>query len=328
MVHRELFFEPFPFFSGSHQQTILGSFLNWYTEPDSETLFVPLKDGDKIAIEVTTPKNWTPYSLTVVMVHGLCGSHRSRYLVRMTKKLMEKGIRCIRFNMRGCGSGRGHAKQIYHSGRSDDLREVIEYLRAAHPDSPFVIIGFSLGGNIVLKLAGEWAGGAKGIVEQFIAISPPVELLASVERMSLSANRFYERYFMRFLMANVKERHEKFPDLPYINLPAGISIYEFDELYTAPQCGFQNALDYYTKSSSKLVVPNIDVPCRILFAEDDPLICSTSLDDLELPENILIYKTKKGGHLGFLASPQKDRGFHWMDNLLEGWIFDPEFEKE
>lgn len=325
-MHRELPFDPFPLLSGSHQQTILGSFLHWHKEPPSVTKLIPLSDGDKIAIEVTTPENWQPTDRTIIMVHGLCGSHRSSYLVRMTKRLSAIGIRCIRYNMRGCGSGRGHAKRIFHSGRSEDLLEVLQALKKEHPDSPHTVMGFSLGGNIVLKLAGELGQDAVGYVEQFIAVSPPADLFISVQFLNATSNRFYERYFLRLLKNNVQMREELFPDIPKSNLPNVLTIYQFDELYTAPQCGFNSALEYYEKCSSKPLIPNIKVPCRILFSEDDPLICSSTLDDLELPKNVHLFKSKKGGHMGFLATPWKTNDFHWMDQLLESWIIDPEIK--
>ncbi len=328
LVFRELPFEPFPLFSGSHPQTILGIFFNWNDEPPSQKRYVTLSDGDKIVIEITTPQHWTPESLTVVMVHGLCGSHRSSYLVRMTKRLMVKGIRCIRFNMRGCGSGKGHAKQMFHSGRSEDLLHTIECLRQEHPFSPIVIMGFSLGANIVLKLAGELGAKAEGLIQQVIAISPPSDLFLSVQHLAQSTGGIYERYFLMLLKNSVKGRHQLFPELEPIKFPKKLTIYQFDEIYTAPQCGFASAMDYYQKCSSKPFVPEIRVPCRILFAEDDPLICSTTLDDIELPGHVRIYKTKKGGHLGFLSTPNMARGFHWMDHLLEEWILDPNFKKE
>lgn len=323
-MHRELPFDPFPFISGSHPQTIIGSFLNWHSEPSSITRLIPLSDGDKIAIEVTTPHDWKPTNRTVIMVHGLCGSHRSGYLVRMTKRLTAKGMRCVRFNMRGCGTGRGHAKQIFHSGRSEDLLQVMEALKKEEPESPIIIMGFSLGANIVLKLAGELNEKAIGVIEQFIAVSPPADLFLCVKYLNTRKNRFYEKYFVRLLKMNVRMRHELFPDLPKIDLPKDLTIYEFDELYTAPQSGFKNAMEYYEKCSSKNLIPHIKVPCRILFSEDDPLICSTTLDDLNLPDNVHLYKSKRGGHMGFLATPGKGRDFHWMDQQLEAWILDPE----
>ena len=148
----ELPFDPFPFFSGSHQQTIFGSFFSFQLQPPSSRKLIELPDKDKISLEITTPKNWKPTNPTVIMLHGLCGSHKSPYLVRITKKLAKKGIRSVRFNLRGCGSGKGLAKGIYHCGRSEDVLVALKELKKEHPNSPIVLIGFSIGGSIALGI--------------------------------------------------------------------------------------------------------------------------------------------------------------------------------
>lgn len=318
----ELPFDPFPLLPGSHQQTIVGTFLNWHSEPESEQRLITLPDGDKISLEITTPPNWSPYKPTLIMLHGLCGSHRSTYLIRMTKRLSALGLRCIRFNMRGCGSGKGHAKQIYHSGRSDDVWQVIKILSLEHALSPYILVGFSLGGHIVLKMAGELGALAEVIIEQVIAISPPCDLHQSVTMLSTTHNAIYESYFLRLLKANVKYRHI-LHNLPPVEWPEKMCFMDFDEVYTAPQSGFESAMDYYTKCSSVGLVPEIQVPCRILFAEDDPIVSPHNLDGITFPDNVKLYKTKKGGHMGYLAMPNRERGFRWMDQVLEEWILDP-----
>lgn len=319
-MSQELPFEPFSIFSDPNHQTILSSYLNFLWEPPSERKAVTLPDGDKIMIEITTPKTWKPNDLTVVLVHGLCGSHRSPNLVRMVKRLEPLGIRGVRYNMRGCGSGRGYAKNIYHSGRSEDLFEVLKVLKKEHPESPIVLIGFSLGGNIVLKLVGEMNVIGSKYLKSVIAVSPPVDLYSSVQMLGDERNGLYERYFYKLLRSDVHYRHKKFKDLPRVHLPRNLKLYEFDQLYTAPFCGFKNAIDYYNKCSAAHVVEDIDIPCRILLSEDDPIIASSSLDRYTLPSNINVFKTKKGGHMGYLGSPRSEKGFYWLDSLLIDWI--------
>lgn len=316
----ELPFDPFPLFPGCHQQTIIGSIFHVDPEPKSERHLITLYDRDQIAIEVTTPENWSEEGVTVAMVHGLCGSHRSPYLVRMTHRLLDLGIRSVRINLRGCGSGKGLAKKFYHSGSSEDVEEVIKHLHREFPHSPIILIGFSLGGNLVLKMAGELGDIAKSLISEVIAIGPPVDLYKSVQMISDRTNRFYEKYFLRLLRQDIDYRMEKFDDLERIEFPKRLTMRKFDECFTAPQAGFKDAIDYYRKCSSGRVISNITVPCRILFAEDDPLICPNSLDNLCLPETIRIYKTKYGGHMGYLSIPNEKNGFHWMDDLLIEWI--------
>jgi hypothetical protein len=222
--------------------------------------------------------------------------------------------------MRGCGSGRGLSKHIYHSGRSEDLFEVLKALKTEHPESPIVLVGFSLGGNIVLKLVGELNVLGKEYLKGVIAVSPPVDLYSSTQMLGDPINSMYERYFYKLLRADVYYRHKKFKDLPKVHLPRNLKLYEFDQLYTAPTCGFKSAIDYYNKCSAAHVVEDIAIPCRILLAEDDPIISAASLDQYNLPSNVAVYKTKKGGHMGYLSNPASGKGLYWLDSLLVDWI--------
>lgn len=318
-MSKELPFEPF-LFQDPHHQTIFGSCLHFIFDPPSRTKLVPLPDGDRLALEITEPAGWKPTDLSVVLVHGLCGSHQSPNPARMAKRLSVLGIRAIRFNMRGCGSGKGLAKHIYHSGRSEDLFEAIKLLKFEHPDSPIVLIGFSLGGNISLKMVGELAALGHRYLKGVIAVSPPVDLYSSVQMIGAPENEFFERYFYKLLRADVHYRHKKFKDLPPCRLPKNLKLYEFDQIYTAPTCGFKSAIDYYNKCSAAHVVEDIEVPCRILLSEDDPIISAKSLDIYQFPKHIEVYKTKKGGHMGYLGSPRSEKGFHWLDSLLQDWV--------
>jgi len=317
-VSQELPFEPF--FNDPHYQTIISSFFHLLLDPESEQKIIALMDGDRLSVEITTPQEWKPEDLTVVMVHGLCGSHQSPYLIRLVKKLSPKGIRTVRINLRGCGSGRGLARHIYHGGRSDDLFEVLKVLKKEHPESPMVILGFSLGGNLVLKLAGELNRMGPEYLKGLIAISPPVDLYSSIRMIGDPTNAMYERYFYKLLREEVMYRQRIFKDLPKVHLPKDLKIYEFDQLYLAPTCGFKDAMDYYDKCSAINVVENIVIPAKILFAEDDPIIESSSLDSCHLPSQVQVYKTKKGGHMGYLSSPTSESGMYWLDGVLVDWI--------
>jgi predicted alpha/beta-fold hydrolase len=317
---KELPFDPCPFFSHPHQQTCFSTLKYWISHPSSERGVISLSDGDKIVIESNTPKNWKNTDPTVLCLHGLCGSHLSSYLIRLVNRLDPLGIKTVRLNMRGCGSGKGLAKQIYHSGRSDDVLEVVQFLKREFPESPLIVIGFSLGGNIVLKMAGELSSSAQKLIDQVIAVSPPVDLLSSTILIRNAANGLYEKYFYRRLRKDVLELHDLFKDLPPVHLPKNLSLYEFDRVYTVPRIGFSSIEEYYQKASSMYLVDQIEVPCKILFSEDDPIVSHKSLDEHDLPSNVEVYKTKKGGHMGYLGNPSSSRGFYWLDSILEDWI--------
>ncbi len=312
-------FRPFFLFAGGHFQTIFGSLLSFEFPIRSDTDFIYLPDNDVMAVETVAPKSWINTDPTVIFIHGLCGSHKSNYLIRATKKFKKRGYQVIRVNLRGCGSGKGLAKNAYHGGSSEDVLHVLKSLKKKYPESPFSLIGFSLGGNIALKLVGELEDKAKELIKHVVAISPPADLHESIKRLRYPENQFYERYFIKLLREEIYYRHKKF-NLPQINFPEDMSLIEFDEYYLAPKIGYQCALEYYTECSSKKHIHKIKVPCQILFAEDDPIIKADVFDNEKLPENVVVKKTCHGGHLGYLSSPFSKTGPRWLDQLLMKWV--------
>ncbi len=322
MGSQELPFDPCPMFADPHLQAWISTTNWWISRPESTQNLITLEDGDKLSLETSTPDNWKADGLTVLLVHGLCGSHESAYLMRLVHRLTPQGIKVVRFNMRGCGSGRGHAKQIFHSGSSEDLFEAVKFLKKQFPHSPITLIGFSLGGNIVLKMVGEMGSIGKRFISRVFAICPPVDMRLSATMVDKVAQGRYNRYFYRLIKEEVEYLHNTFKDLPPADLPKDMSLYQFDEVYTVPRKGFENVEDYYYKCSSKHYIDMITIPCKILFAQDDPIVSHSALDGHILPKNIEIYKTKKGGHMGYLGNPKSPRGFFWLDSLLEEWILE------
>ncbi len=308
-----------PFIRNNHIQTLAGSFFNFQTPPKSVTNYIELNDNDKLAIEIINPKKWKPTNATVVLIHGLCGSDKSAYLVRIAKKLKKKNIKSVRVNLRGCGTGKGLAKKIYHCGQSSDVFEVLKSLKKDFPLSPIILIGFSLGGNIVLKLAGELKSKAHQYISKVISINAPIDLYQSIKLFSAPQNKFYEKYFLKLMKKDFYYRQKIFQDIASINFPEDMCFMDFDELYTAPVFGFNNAIDYYKKCSAKNFIPNIQVKCNILFAKDDPLICKDVFENLHINDNTTIFFTNNGGHMGYIGRPTF-KGIYWLDNILLSWI--------
>lgn len=319
-------FKPHPLFNGCHRQTIISTFVNFCRAPFSRTEYVHLPDHDWLAMEVTTPPSWTPDQLTVVMVHGLCGSHKSPYQVRMARKLAAKGVRAIRVNLRGCGSGKGLARNPYAAGCSKDILCAIQQIKFETPNSSIVLMGFSLGGNIVLKLAGEL--GAEAPIDRVIAVSPPADLMSSMKLIEKPQNRIYERYFMKHLMDDLNFRYKTFPEAPHFDIPKELRALDYDSYYLAPLFGYQNVFDYYRNNRALEHIHNISIPCQILFAEDDPIIDASMLDHCQLPENIEIFKTASGGHLGYISAPGTEGGIRWLDYFLLNLIFGSKSQNE
>lgn len=314
-------FRPLPWLANPHVQTLVAALVNVRRRPPASTRIISLADGDRLALEVSTPPSWRLDSATVVMVHGLCGCHDSAYLVRLARKVYERGARAVRLNLRGAGSGKRLARGLYHAGRSDDILEILEILRRESPASYVSLVGFSLGGNIALKLAGELGDDGPRYLQKVVAVCPPVDLAACSRRLSRRSNAVYESHFVRLLIRGIEERERVFPELEPHRLPPRPSLFELDDLYTAPRSGFSGAADYYERSSAARFLRRIRIPCRILVAEDDPFIDAAAFATAELPPNVHVLRTDRGGHLGFLGAPWRPGGYRWMDWRILGWLF-------
>lgn len=308
---KKLSFEPPLGLSSPHLQTIISSFIPSGNPPPSSPFFITLDDNDILSCELSIPLNWQPHEKTVIMVHGLGGCHTSGYMVRMSRKLYNLGFKVVRVNMRGCGSGDKMSQRPYHGGISEDIYQVLKIIHDESPKSPIILLGFSLGGNIVLKLIGDLGEKANELVHATIAICPPIDLAHTAELLSNPTNRLYNLYYMRQLerQASLWIKGEQFSN-----------IREFDCLVTAPQWGFQGPADYYHQCSSRFVLPRIKNPCHILFSADDPFIDYRASFAAPLTDNVEIWVTNHGGHMGFLSWSGTEHYYFWLDNVILQWI--------
>jgi hypothetical protein len=306
-----------PLFKNAILQTVIASKINIISKIPSKTDYINLSDGDTIAVEISQHPSWDLQKPTIILVHGLCGSHDASYMRRITNKLLKMPLRVVRCNFRDAGSGKGLAKYITHAGSTDEVYETLVHLKQKTPDSKFIVIGFSMGGSLLLKLLGENRPNIDSYVELGFSICPPTDLSSCSEIIDLPSNKIFRAYFVNDLIKMVYERHERFPDLgPAPELHKKIQMREFDDMYTSIQCGFENADDYYTKSSSLQFINNIHTPCHIFAAKDDPVIDNTLLLKEKLPKNVKLYVSEHGGHMGFLASPFSITGVRWMDYMI------------
>lgn len=312
-------FTPHPLVRGGHAQTLVRSFLKVKKEPPSVTKLVDLPDGDRLALELSTPVGWTSSKQTVVLVHGLCSSHEANHMKSLAFELWLLGVRVVRLNLRGCGSGVGLARGIYHSGRSEDVLAVLIALRVEHPRSLVSLVGFSLGGNVVLKLAAELDEVAVGWLEQVITVCAPLGLKACSVLLSRRSNYLYNWHFVRLLRADVRARHALF-GLSEPVLPQELSLFAFDDVYTALHAGFESADDYYAKCSAAPLVHGVRVPAKVLFALDDPFIDGSVFEGVALPSHVEVFHTRFGGHVGFLGHPAAQGGVRWLDWRLLSWL--------
>ena len=175
---------------------------------------------------------------------------------------------------------------IYHAGRSDDLRSVIDWMAQRTPGSPIALAGFSLGANLALKLAAEAADQPVAGLDCVLAANPPIDLSACAAAMSRPENRLYDWNFVRWLRAEVMRLHRRFPDLGVPDLRQVRSVYEFDDRYTAPRNGFASARDYYARSSALPLIPRIRLPGLVIHSADDPFIPAAPFHDARFPANL------------------------------------------
>lgn len=303
---KPLNFKPLFGLSSKYLQMILASFLPKGKAPASQQWLIDIGEGDKLSCQVSTPNDWKENNKTVVLVHGLGGSHNSNYMVRIARKLYEKGNQVVRINLRGCGSGKGLSKLPYSAGNSQDILKVVQALKEKTPASDIVVIGFSLGANIALKLAGELGQDAEKLVKTIIAICPPFDLKQTVSLIEEKKHRIYHQYYL-------KNIHKQ--SLPWTSQKFN-SIYEFDDKITGPLWGFSGADDYYQNCSSKHFLNKICVTSHILSAEDDPFISIDKLKNCSMSSHVHLWTTKYGSHMGFLGRNK----LQWLDHLILDWI--------
>lgn len=322
MPHLKLPFEPLLGITSPYWQTVLGSYGLPLLIPDAQPLLIDLPDGDQLFCYESTPKGWTIQDSAVVLAHGMAGSSDSNYILRFARALYLLGYKVVCLNFRSCGPGMGRARKPSHGGRSDDLLAVCNRLRERFPSLKLTIVGFSLSGNILLKMLGELGSEAIPWVDSAYAICPPVDLKASSLYIHRHHGRGFEKLFIGWLREKVEEKERIYQDYPKIAFPKEMTMYDFDDFYTAPLSGFKNAEDYYTQSSSNRVISQIAVPTKILYALDDPIVPASTLNQLDLPPEVSAYAAPHGGHLGFLSWTGKKFGVRWMDKIVMDWLME------
>jgi predicted alpha/beta-fold hydrolase len=312
-------FRPLLGLGNAHVQTVLAHLAPGpgFTRP-SQPRIVDLGDGDRLVWHDSTPSHWRTGQPVVVLIHGMGGSHRSGYMQRTARLFWEMGYRVVRADLRGCGLGVGLARKQAHGGLSGDLRLLLRDVAALAADSPMVLIGFSLGGNVVLKAVGE--GGLPSAVRAVAAVAPPMDLARCSALISSARNRVYDLYFVNDLVNQAKLRAQFFPDVPAPKLrgPAK-TLRGFDDCYTAPLWGFDGAEDYYRRQSSLPWVEKISTPTLLLTARDDPFIAVEPFLAIKPGGAITVEIQQRGGHLGFLGADGRG-GVRWADARLAAWV--------
>ncbi len=313
-------FQPAAGLSSPHLQTILPSLLGrGGIEPPSSHFFISLEDGDMLCSKMSIPPHWKPHQKTIVLLPGLGGSDASDYIVRISRKFYERGYRILRLNLRGSVSGVEFAQRPYHGGTSQDILQVVQTLKRQTPQSPILLIGFSLGGNIILKLLGELGEQASSLIEMAIAICTPIDLKQTMDLLSIGINRLYHRYYVRKLQ-QIASR--------WIGKHSIRSLLDFDNLVTAHYWGYRDAFDYYQQCSSKFFLPDIRGSCHLIFSADDPFVDYRAALQYPLSSAVNIWLSQQGGHMGFWGWSGRQHGYNWLDAFLIKLVHDQDLSKE
>jgi predicted alpha/beta-fold hydrolase len=326
-------FEPLPWLDGGHTQTLVGNF--WRRPPflipfEVHTVVVDPADGSRVLCHCHwQPVEVRPDRLTILLVHGLEGSSDSRYIQGITARAWDAGCNVIRMNMRNCGGTDTWTPTLYHSGLSADVFTVLRYFAEQQGLKRVAMAGYSMGGNLVMKLAGELGTNPPSWLRAAVGVSPAVDLAASADALHEPANRIYEWNFLKNLMRRFRRKASLFPEIYSTRgLPPIRSVREFDDKITARYSGFAGADDYYFRAASARVVSQIAIPTLVLHALDDPFIRVTPETGKALMQNpaIELVETQHGGHCAFLArthkSSQENAGSsangarHWAEATL------------
>ena len=248
-------------------------------------------------------------ALTLIVVHGLEGSTESQYMLGIARNGLTAGMNVVLMNQRNCGGMDHFAPTLYNSSRSPDVAAVVRHVIDQDQLPSFALAGFSMGGNLVLKLAGEWGSEAPAQFRAVAAVSPAIDLAASADALHTTSNRMYEYYFLMQLFRRFRRKVKLFPgDFDASRLRGINSLRKFDDQITAYYCGFAGADDYYARAAAANVVDRIAVPALIIHAANDPFIRvlpETRKRILANP-NITFVETNDGGHCAFVGEANGD----------------------
>lgn len=313
-------FVPHPWFVTGHLQT-LGTRLFQPRAFPGRRMRVALAGGDALAVIVNEPPAAAPGAPVIVLVHGMTGSSSSAYMIRIARAALARGAVTVRMNMRNCGEGAGLSRLPYHSGRSDDLRAVLAAVAARFPERPIGVIGYSLGGNVTLKMAGELREHPVPALRAVASVAAPVDLAAAADALAEPRNWLYDQYFVRSLVAEARLISQAFPDVPEPAFPRRMTVRRFDDLYTAPRSGFLDAADYYAKSSSGPLLARVPVPTLLITAGDDPFVPIRSYEQAVLSPQVQPILTRHGGHCAYI-SRRNGRTVFWAEERALHFILE------
>ncbi len=313
-------FLPHPLLPGGHAQTLAGwawprRFHASRAHPDEARLF-EVEPDVRLLARCRWQEDRTARA-TLVLVHGLGGSCDAPYMLGAARLAYLAGANVVRLNQRNCGGTEHLTPTLYHSGMSGDLAAVVCELVECDGLSRILVAGFSMGGNLALKMAGEMGEGAPPALLGVCAVSPALDLQETARSLERPSNHAYQRQFARGLRGLVQRKKELYPNLYDVRgLEYLRTVREFDEIYTASHGGFTSADDYYARSSALQFIPRVRVPTLIIHAQDDPLVPFGPLLNPRVSGNprVVTVTPPRGGHVAFVSAKKEER--FWAEERL------------
>ncbi|MEA3229165.1 MAG: hydrolase [Campylobacterota bacterium] len=298
-------FQPSFFFKNRHTQTLYSSFFRKLPNLEIEIETFELDDGDFVECHWYNKPKINSSTPIIILFHGLAGSYKSPYIQGVMSEAKKEGFASVVMHFRGCSGKENHLPRAYHSGDSGDALAWIETIQQRYKHSKIFTVGYSLGGNMILKLLGEL--GENSPISASVSVSAPLQLDICADAIDNGFSKFYQWHLIKALNLSLEKKYNKHDMESLINLKKDKvkkikTFWEFDNIYTAPIHGFDSAQDYYTKCSSKQFLKDIKTPTLIIHAIDDPFMDTKIIPKKEeLSKHINLELSENGGHVGFIG---------------------------
>ncbi len=304
------------FFKNKHVNTV---YRTLFTRPKVSYTRqrIPTDNQDFIDLDISSVSS----KKAALLIHGLEGSSQSKYILASARDFNNNGIDVVVFNLRGCSGDPNKRFESYHSGETKDLDFVIRYVLKNYLYNNISLVGFSLGGNMLLKYLGEKSGNVLKQITSAIAVSAPVDLKGSSMELAKKHNAIYMKRFLNTLVKNAIQKSEMYPEKS-LN-PGSIkncqNFYDFDTCFTAPSFGFESAEDYWEKASALKWLTSIQLPTYFVTAKDDPFLSDSCYPVAIAKEHphLFLEVTEKGGHIGFIQNFHKK---DWLEKKMTNFM--------
>jgi uncharacterized protein len=312
-------FQPHPFLKNGHVMTIVSAFVpRRFDLPTAEARLFQVDPESRLLAHCHWQPGKRKDAPVMVIVHGLEGSSDGNYVRGIAEKAFHRGFHVVRMNQRNCGGTEALTPTLYNSGMSADYRTVFEELSNADGFEQVFFAGYSMGGNLVTKMAGEFGAAVPKALRGGCAVCPALDLAACADALERGDNYLYQRRFVSSLMSRYARKQKLFPERYKLNsLPVIRTVRQFDDLITAPQFGYRDAQDYYDNVGAKRVAAEIRVPMLMITAQDDPFVPYAAFLVAKINENpaIQFVSPQHGGHCGFISKHAGSERF-WAEQRI------------